>query len=740
MSERYQIKHEDSGSVFEVRANTPEEAVQMVKDGWETLPRLIWKDEAGARVFERSNGKQYAVSPNYSTSDPEAIAKIMAEGAGAASRSSINKDIIANNTAAAFANEYARGTIFGGSEVDEVIGKTFGDTAKAGARALTNAMQQERPWTTFGLNLAGGVASAAAAAAAAPQAITAPVANYMNKGGAVVKGLKAGLAGAVGGGVEGSIYGYGEGTDPASRIQKAKEYGGVGTLTGGGFGLASRPAKAAFGNIAKLFQRSDLSTISKSLGISKNAAKVIKHTFDAGGSIDDAVAKIRAGGSTGMIADAGPAAQALLDAAMAHGGAGAQVGRDAIDGRVIATSDAARTALDSGLGAAALGPKSAVAAIQAKSRDARKAAYDTAFGQQIDYNSPAGAKILDTVSRVPTATMNTAIESANEEILTRKLQGAPITPIYTPEGAISPDNRFDLFQLNELKKGLDDAANAAKEPVTKLDTSKSRRNALLAKDLREGLVEAVDDYGTALQIGGDTIREREAFTLGQKILSETTTVEDIYLMVNKNPSADKLAAARSGMRTEIDRVLGAVKALPSRPDIDVNQAITMLKSLSSNNVRAKMRLIMGDTVAEDIFRQLDQSMNAVELQTAVARNSATAARLAQKETIDAVTSPSVLDQAAQGELMNSTKGLLKAVTGQTDEYTAAQKSRIYADIVKALTESRGEDAALALQALKQAVSQQAISDAQMDMLARVITLSIYGGGTSAVTTGTGSGM
>ena len=739
MSERYQIKHEASGGVFEVRAGTPEEAIQMVKDGWQTLPRLIWKDEAGARVFERSNGKQYAVSPNYSTSDPEAIAKIMAEGAGAASRSSINKDIIANNTAAAFANEYARGTIFAGSEVDEVIGKAFGDTSKAGARALTNAMQQERPWTTFGLNLAGGAASTASLAGVTPQFVTAPVVNYMNKGGAVAKALKAGLAGAVGGGVEGGVYGYGEGTDPASRIQKAIEYGAIGTVAGGTLGLASIPAKAAFGNIAKLFKRSDLRTISKNLGISKDAAKVIKHTFDAGGGIDDAVAKLRQAGGTGMIADGGPAAQALLDAAMAHGGAAATAGREAIDGRVIATSDAARTVLNDNLGEAALGPKTAVANIQAKSRDARTLAYDKALGKPIDYNTPAGANIADTVSRVPADTMEAATKNTNAEILARRLDVDPVTPIYTPQGNVSPDNRFNMTQLNELKKSLDSAAQGAREVVTNRDTAESLRNAMLAKELRDEMVKAVPDYGPALQIGGDTIRERDAFTLATKILAKTTTVEDVYLMVNKNPSADKLAAARSGLRTAIDQLLGDVKALPSRPDIDANQAITMLKSLSSDNVRAKMRLIMGDA-AEGIFTELDQAMNAVSLQAATARNSATAARLAQKETIDAVTSPSILDQAAQGELMNSTKGLLKAVTGQTDEYTAAQKSRIYADIVKALTESRGEDAALALQALNQAVSQQAISDTQMEMLARVITLSIYGGGTSAATTGMGSGM
>jgi ribosomal protein L18E len=75
----------------------------------------------------------------------------------------------------------------------------------------------------------------------------------------------------------------------------------------------------------------------------------------------------------------------------------------------------------------------------------------------------------------------------------------------------------------------------------------------------------------------------------------------------------------------------------------------------------------------------------------------------------------------RGEPINTTKRLVQAVTGYTEEFTAQQRQRIYQDLAKALTQSRGQDAQIALRALDAAMQGQRLTDAQTDMLARLVS-------------------
>jgi len=80
-------------------------------------------------------------------------------------------------------------------------------------------------------------------------------------------------------------------------------------------------------------------------------------------------------------------------------------------------------------------------------------------------------------------------------------------------------------------------------------------------------------------------------------------------------------------------------------------------------------------------------------------------------------------EALRGEPINTTKALIQAVTGYTDEFTVEQRQRIYQDLARALTEKRGPEAQMALRVLQQAMSGQQLTDQQTEMLARLITTS-----------------
>jgi hypothetical protein len=735
--EKYQIAT-PGGFEIEVSASSPEAAIKIAEQTWQTAPRIVFKN-GDTRVFERPNGSQYAVSPGFSTTDPERISQIMSIGAGETSKKSIREGILAQHPVAARAGEFVRGAPFIGSYADELVGAIAGPEAATGMRAVSEAVREERPKETLALNLAGGLVGSAPLVAAAPAAFfRAPsfmpaIGNVAGGGTRLAQGLRAGVAGAAAGGVEGTIYGAGEGTTTEERKAAAVQYGGIGALTGGLLGSVTPAVSEGVGNLIGRFRRSDIRTMSRELGISAEAAKVIKNTFDAGGGIDDAVARLRSGGDTAMIADAGEAAQALLDASLASGGKASQMGREAITGRVSQTGTAAREQMEDLLGEAAPGPRTAVAEIQARTGPARQAAYNAALTQPVNYASAAGMKIDEIVGRIPTDTLRAAITEANEEIMARGLPAKQIMASIGDDGAVSIVEKLNAYQLNELKKALDTLAQGAKGDYG-LATAASMRYGDLARELRNAMMDALPGYSEALKLGGDTIAERNAFSLGERILSPRLRVEDILLDLGDNPSDAALAAARRGLRTEVERVLGEVKALPSRPDVDAAQALTLMKSFSSDNVRAKIRALLGNQ-AEPMLQALDEALAAASLQARTSMNSATAARLAQQETVRQITEPGMLGKAAQGDLVGTTKDLVRAVTGQTAEYTAERQQAIYADIVRALTEKRGPSAQRALRVLQDAMSRQSLTDAQTDIVAKAIAAALYGGGTTAITIG-----
>jgi hypothetical protein len=230
------------------------------------------------------------------------------------------------------------------------------------------------------------------------------------------------------------------------------------------------------------------------------------------------------------------------------------------------------------------------------------------------------------------------------------------------------------------------------------------------------------------------IAEENAFKLGRDMLSNRTEVEDVMMELGQTPSSAQLEAARLGLRSSFDKMLGDVKALPSDPNLDARQVLEAVKNMSSENSRKKARALMGPD-ADAMFAQFDEAMQSATVRAALARNSATASRVAQKETIDQLTQPGVAGQAAQGEVVNTTKALIQAVTGQTSEYSAARRQKIYTDIARALTQKRGDDARIALQVLNKAMSGQALTDRQAGTLANMISGVLFGGGTTAMTAG-----
>ena len=717
---------------IEVAASSEAEALDLAKKNWQSMPKIIAKMAGSVRVFERDNGQRYVVSPEYSTTDPKRVADIMAgQTAGQASTASFDESTIAQHPVAARANQFLRGPMLG-SFADEAMGNipVIGTNIQQGMRASAGAMQRQRPVESAALNIAGGLTEAVGLAAAAPQALAAAGSKVLGSGPRIMQIGRGLLGGGLIGATQGGIYGAGEGTDTSSRVSDAKSGAGYGALGGVVVGAATPLVSAAASNVISALRRSDLKVISSTLGISSDAAKVIKNTFEMGGSIDDAVNRLTAGGDTAMIADAGPAAQALLDAVAASGASASQAVRGPIDQRMTQVAGQLNSGLTNTLGMPAAGPQTAVNEIMQRTAPERAAAYGAAYQVPIDYAATEGRGIEGVLSRVEPSILKRAIDEANAEMLDKEIFNQQIMAKIAPDGSVKFSSPPNVRQLDELKKALNSLSQKAKDTqgVAVVETPQSLRYSRQANDLRDALSAATGGdtgkYAAALKVGGDTIGERNAFLLGERLLDPSTRVEDVVIELNKNPSNAAIEAAKRGLRTQIDQIVGDVKRIPSDPNIDARQALATLRSMGSDNARTKISSLMGAD-ADKIFKLLDEASVAAETRAALATNSKTVVRDAVQSDVRQLTTPNMAGQLMTGDPINTTKALVQAVTGMTNEYTTAQQQKIYLDLAKALTAKRGPDAIAAMRMLDTAMKGQEMTDKQTSTLAKLISNALF---------------
>jgi len=679
---------------------------------------VIMNTKDGGRVVRSQSGKLSFVSPAYSTSDPEQVRRIM-EGAGGAevSRGGMQESIVSQAPVTARAVKLIEGLPAIGSSLAGAVGAIAGPKASQGVRALSEAMQETRPIQSLGLNLGGATVGTLAALAATPARLAAALVPSTSARMLPSVARAAGTGGLLGA-AEGAIYGAGQG-EGAGRLETAGTGALFGGLLGGTLGGASPLVAAGAENVAGIFRRSDVAKIASDLGISREAATVIKNTFDQGGDIAAARAAIQRAGSEGMLADAGFAAQALLDASAATGGRAGQIAREAVEGRMTRTGEALDTTLDATLGAAPLGPRTAVEAIAARTAPARAEAYSLAYQTPINYAAPQGQKIEEVLGRVAPDDLIAGIVEANKEMRSRGMVNQQIMAVLDANGNVEFLREMpNVQQLDEIKKALQKIAYDNTDDFVRL-TGTGQRYARLAGELRDAVADAVPDYGTAVSIGGDKLAGGRAFMLGRDLLSPKTEIEDIGFELGRKPSAAQVEAAKSGLRSYIAKVLGDVRAVPSDMNIDARQVVKAVTDMSSDNARAKIRALMG-AEADALLKQVDEAAQSAVVRTALATNSKTAIRGNIKQTVEELTTPGVLGQAMAGDPINTSKAMIQAVTGQTEEFTALQRQRIFEDIARALTEKKGKTALAALDYLEQAMRGQPLTAAQNEFLARQI--------------------
>ena len=621
-----------------------------------------------------------------------------------------------------FMGNIANGLTFGFADNITNMLTGGGDAELAAMRDKRKMDEATFPKSTLAADITGSIAGAGiGVSAAAPKAITMIPKTTIGK---AVTGLFAGgTTGALEGGLSGA--GYADGKNVGEEALRGAKIGG---LLGGGIGVAAPVVASGTKALLEWAKGYDAKIISRTLGIDRKSAEMLKASMAA----DDpakAIAAMGRAGDDAMLADAGKGTAQLLDTAMQSSGGASRIAGDRIEARAAKAGKKVEAIFDSLLGKADDGIKTAATAIAKKSSSAREAAYERALSQPIDYASNAGRAVEDVVARIPDDILNRAVKSANDALRIDGKRAGQIMASISDDGTVTFTKPLDAFQLNEVKKAVGELKRAAVDQFGR-PTGEGIRLGKIETQLRDAIAEAVPGYKGALKLASDKIAEDRGLELGRKMLSPNVTREQVAEGL-KDASKDAIAATKRGLRIAIDEAMSSVKAVLSDQNIDAREALKMVKEFSSKSARQKATDLLGPGRAQTLFDALDEATAHLELRAAVARNSATAARTTIQDEAKRIVGDSFLDAVRDGRPLEATKRVMRALTGGSEARKAEELRQLYTTVADVLTKTRGADAQEAMRIVAAALQGQTIKTEDAAKVANLLVGSATLGGYQA---------
>ena len=525
----------------------------------------------------------------------------------------------------AFLGAIAPGLTFGAAdEIAAGIGSLFEDRSYdeilAGLRKQEASNSEQHPWASLAGNMTGAVVPGALAAKGIAAAKTLP--------GMVASGMGYGAAG---GAAQGFLTGEG---GLENRMVDAAIGAGVGGALGGAIPLVGAGVRRLARAGSDALRNSSIGgKIADALNVSPNTGRVVGNLLSPEDPAAMRAALDRAGPNA-MLADASPIGGQMLDATMRSPTTGAKLAGERIAARAGTAGDDIVDALSLGMQGPKQGVASTMDSIRSGTAGARSTAYDAAYSMPIDYASPAGAKLLDEVSpRLP----GSAIKYANDLMKLNGEKSGQIMASIADDGTVTFTRPPDVRQWDYIKQALDGLAEGT--DGTGAMGRQTRMGAAyegLAKEIRDNVASVVPEYRTALDTASDAITRRNAVKFGADLLSPNVTTEEALSEIATATGGQK-KAMQDGFRSQMDEVLGNVKAIGSDQNIDARQALKAFTDLSSPNTRRKMEALFGDDWPA-IAKTLDEASAAIGLRARTAANSATNQRGVVQEAItDAVT-------------------------------------------------------------------------------------------------------
>jgi hypothetical protein len=574
---------------------------------------------------------------------------------------------------------FLQGGLGVGEYADEAIGGVDGVLRQRNPEIATETMRQSRqqfgekhPLMGPSLGMAGGVTSALPATAAT--GILAALAPATKIG----KMAYGGILGALGGGIEGTVAGYGAGND-GDRSETAERMGTIGTILGGsiatGLPLFTGAVGAAVNRASDVL--SDKSV--KMPGMSPEATARIMAATSADDLASNAGSRIARAGDDAMPVDASAGFQDLLDQSVRLSPSKTAI--PVIEARAAQAKTVLMNVFDEVLGGAQ-GRKAIAATLRTETAPGINQAYSRAYGVAIDYASVEGRAIEKLMLRLPPSTTQKAIAQANDRM---KYDGLPsqIKASIGEDGGISYSDMPSTIQLDYIKRAFQQIAQDGKDPLTGKISSEGAFASRVAHDIKSVLVAANPEYGNAIRAASDAFSLSDATELGANLLKGKRITRETVEEWSKTATPIERTAFAQGLRSDIDETMANVMQVVSDGNMDAREARKILRDMSSRAARDKVAFAIGETEADKIFTALERATASLEIKAAVAENSRTAARTIGDANLEATMDNSV-SQIGRDVMsvrpLEAGRKITDAMAGNTTLDKTNRKNAVYGEI------------------------------------------------------------
>lgn len=674
----------------------------------------------GGKVYKNQKTGELAYwSPQGETFDKKSILKIMtgkpeAEVLKGRKRELVGSEIMRADPIGTRVRQTVSGRFGYGEGIDELTGlrakvpgasELYGDQTGAEAteayRAQLAAFEADRPIEAGLYKLLGGITSFPAAALNIP----------MTAGrGFLQKAITGTGSGAVLGGVEGALSGFGRGETMEERTRLAGEGAQLGTLVGGVVGGGIEVVAPIVGNVGRLVTSTDVNRIAKEFGVSKDAATRLQSAF-VRADFAEARRILDQAGETGMLADAGIAARNLLDSAIIQGSdEAASTALRKVDPRLAFQFRKLTAVADRVLGKAR-GMGEVLEDIQGQARNTQKQLYDNAYANVLDPGIPSQGAVVDQIARQVDGSIIDTVNASYRVAATDPNNIRQIVRKVDPKtGEVTFDPPLTVGDVDKITRIIQDNAQKLHKDVNPLAFGVSALKSEQGKDL-EGLVGRIrtgtrtqfPDYDLALKTSKDTIKQREAAMLGEELLKPSTTREHVAEALAAATPEERIAM-KAGLRSAVDELRANARASALDPDADISALNTLFQKFMMPSSREKVAALLGPDDARRLMETLDEARIALQTKQGIVRGSQTGMRLAISEKDKMLTAPGILDTIAQGG--NFYPIIMKTLTGNRPQDVLARSEAAWDEVAGMLTSIQGPDAKRALDILESAMAGQ----------------------------------
>jgi hypothetical protein len=513
--------------------------------------------------------------------------------------------------------------------------------------------------------------------------------------------------------VEGVVSGLGQGETLEERGMAAGVRGAAGGVLGGVFGGIGG---AFFANsFNKKFNNPVFAKkISDELGIREEAATVFIDLLGSGKTVDDAISAIEQMGERAMLVNAGSATTSLLDAVQQQGSLGArEISKDAIDKRAMDSGATLTRSLDENFGVPSTDTmQQQLSRSSSRTQVVRQEAYDRVYNNFLDYSTPKGVRVLESLRLIPDSILSKAMQEANNVMQSEGRGAFKIAKrfIVDPDGFVDAAKDLNPAQLDYISRAL---GRMSKETLE----GRPSPDAIIANNILPKLLPALNDflpnYAAAKRLGLDNILEARAIDIGKGFFRPTTTRNEIASLLSNVTGVakeDLLKSLRQSVRNSIDEAVANTRRTLAEggnvADNTIQETKKLIQTLTSKASLDKMRLILpSEEAVQKVVSELNEAISVFGLQSAVSRNSATASRTAVGTAIGDIvqtSTPKGIRENAMSMLMQSDR----EVVASTLE-----------DMASVLTRLTGNDARDALILIKKIAAQRTTSRENAEQLA-----------------------